>query len=43
MWRFIDKTTDIIFSETFETIMAGILSGLLFVEVAYQIADKLSK
>ena len=43
MWRFIDKTTDIIFSETFETIMAGILSGLLFIEVAYQIADKLSK
>lgn len=43
MWRLIDKTTDIIFSETFETIMAGILSGLLLVEVAYQIADKLSK
>lgn len=43
MWSFIDKTTDIIFSETFETIMAGILSGLLLVEVAYQIADKLSK
>ena len=43
MWNFIDKTTDIIFSETFEAIMAGILSGLLLVEVAYQIADKLSK
>lgn len=43
MWRFIDKTTDIIFSETFETIMAGILSGLFLVEITYQIADKLSK
>ena len=43
MWRFIDKTTDIIFSETFEAIMAGIISGLLLVEVLYQIADKLSK
>lgn len=43
MWRLIDKATDIIFSETFEAIMAGILSGLLFIEVTYQIADKLSK
>lgn len=43
MWRFIDKTTDIIFSELFETIMAGILSGLFLVEITYQIADKLSK
>lgn len=43
MWSFIDKATDIIFSDTFEAIMAGILSGLLLVEVAYQIADKLSK
>ena len=43
MWSFIDKATDIIFSETFETIMAGILSGLLVVEIIYQVADKLSK
>lgn len=43
MWKFIDKTSDIIFSEMFETIMAGILSGLLLVEITYQIADKLSK
>lgn len=43
MWSFIDKATDIIFSETFETIMAGIMSGLLVVEVIYQVADKLSK
>lgn len=43
MLGFINKVSDIIFSETFETIMAGILSGLLLVEVAYQIADKLSK
>lgn len=43
MWNFIDKATDIIFSKTFETIMAGILSGLLVVEIIYQVADKLSK
>lgn len=43
MWSFIDKITDVIFSETFEAIMAGALLGLLLVEVAYQIADKLSK
>lgn len=43
MWNFINKVSDVIFSEMFETIMAGILSGLLFVEVTYQIADKLSK
>ena len=43
MWKFIDKTSDIIFSETFETVMAGVLLGLLWVEVLYQIADKLSK
>ena len=43
MWKFIDKTSDIIFSETFETVMAGVLLGLLWVEVLYQITDKLSK
>ena len=43
MWKLIDKTSDFIFSETFETIMAGILLGLLWIEVLYQIADKLSK
>lgn len=43
MWNFIDKITDSIFSETFETIMAWILSVFLFVEVLYQIIDKLSK
>ena len=43
MWKFIDKTSDLIFSETFETIMAGVLLGLLWVEILYQIADKLSK
>ena len=43
MWNFINKVSDIIFSDTFEAIMAGILSGLLLVEITYQIADKLSK
>ena len=43
MWSFINKVSDIIFSEQFETIMAGILSGLFLVEITYQIADKLSK
>lgn len=43
MWNFIDKVSDIIFSEMFETIMAGLVSGLLLVEITYQIADKLSK
>ena len=42
MWNFIDKVSDTIFSEMFETIMAGLLSGLLLVEITYQIADKLS-
>lgn len=43
MLNLINKISDFIFSDTFETIMAGIISGLLFVEVTYQIADKLSK
>ena len=43
MWKFIDKTSDFIFSDTFETIMTGICLGFLLVIVLYQFADKLSK